>query len=48
MELILHSKFSIKKIVFTFLRGGLRGRVIPSSIPNLAVKPPIADNTYSV
>ena len=27
------------------LSGGARGRVIPSSIPNLEVKPPIADNT---
>ena len=28
-----------------FLGGAARGRVIPSSIPNLEVKPPIADNT---
>ena len=31
--------------VFDSLSGGVRGRVIPSSIPNLEVKPPIADNT---
>ncbi|CAA6806582.1 MAG: Unknown protein, partial [uncultured Sulfurovum sp.] len=29
-------------------RGGPRGRVIPGSIPNPEVKPPIADNTYPV
>ena len=34
--------------MFIFLSGGFRGRVTPSSIPNLAVKPPIADNTYPV
>ncbi len=34
--------------IFMFLRGGLRGRVIPGSIPNPEVKPPIADNTYPV
>ena len=37
-----------KKNVFTFLRGGPRGRVIPGSIPNPEVKPLIADNTYPV
>ena len=31
--------------VYSFLGGAARGRVIPSSIPNLEVKPPIADNT---
>ena len=31
--------------VLISLCGGVRGRVIPSSIPNLEVKPPIADNT---
>ena len=31
--------------VYLSLSGGARGRVIPSSIPNLEVKPPIADNT---
>ena len=34
--------------IFMFLRGGPRGRVIPGSIPNPEVKPPIADNTYPV
>ena len=36
------------RYIFTFLRGGPRGRVIPGSIPNPEVKPPIADNTYPV
>ena len=34
--------------VFTFLSSGSRGRVTPSSFPNLEVKPPIADNTCPV
>ena len=34
--------------VFASLCGGARGRVTPSSIPNLEVKPPIADDTIPV
>ena len=41
-------KFKYISNIFKFLRGGPRGRVIPSSFPNLEVKPPIADNTYPV
>ena len=34
--------------VFASLCGGARGRVTPSPIPNLEVKPPIADDTAPV
>ena len=48
LKAITAKKYKYISNIFIFLRGGPRGRVIPSSFPNLEVKPPIADNTYPV
>ena len=48
LKAITAKKYKYISNIFIFLRGGPRGRVIPGSIPNPEVKPPIADNTYPV